>query len=278
MAAQSPTLHAAAAAPVDAGWRRRALRRTRRAHSAPGLYHARSGPGERRGLRDCAEPAWLCGRAPPEAGARLRDGPWSARPPRRTGASKKGTGDGLFKKARGMRRRWGLSRQIDWLRSHSIGLPDVNRSVCRVETDVLKRAASSFCDPRETAFPRVSGGVDSAAGPRMRVGLCHERSQLGSAIRLMGEKACGASLAPRGGFGNGASVAPREGAVSAALSKCALWYNCRRGRFAAPGQHLPFRGDAHGYEHRERNLQRLVGCDRNHRPSAGEEDDMSRAL
>ena len=74
MAAQSPSLHAAPAVPADAGWRRRALRRSRRAHGARRLYHARSQAGS--------------------AGEEFPNGAGPAPPPRRKERKRKEGGSG----------------------------------------------------------------------------------------------------------------------------------------------------------------------------------------
>lgn len=144
----------------------------------------------------------------------------------------------------------GVPCQIDQLRNRQrrkeAAIRRSNRNLRR------KSAASSFVDPRQTAFPRISGGVNSAAGPRTCGTLYHARSQLGSAI--------GMTIAP--------SAWARRAAFPGAPKP--LWYSGRRGRFAAWAA-PPHRRSGHGRKHHRRNVQHLASGNRNHRPFAGEE-------
>lgn len=230
MAAQSPSLHAAPAVPADAGWRRRALRRSRRAHGARRLYHARSqagsagegfpngagpAPPPRRKERKGKERKGARGRRPSAIGRERRlASPCGARlaPQRCTGerALWKGRGAGASRpvpKPKPFRWRTTAGRSTVSNRSapkprsstsfFSRGRSTVSNrpapkrqrrkaaAIRRFNRNLRRKsAASSFVDPRQTAFPRISGGVNSAAGPRTCGTLYHARSQLGSAIGM----------------------------------------------------------------------------------------------
>ena len=122
----------------------------------------------------------------------------------------------------------------------------------RVEAYVGKTRLPRSPTLAKAALAWISGGVNSAAGPRTCGTLYHARSQLGSAI--------GMTIAP--------SAWARRAAFPGAPKP--LWYNGRRGRFAAWAA-PPFRRSGHGRKFHRRRMQHASGCYRDNRACAREE-------